>query len=260
MQGTAIEPFGLLVEASRLGEDLRAICGPALRAAAERRGLVLLRGFAPLSGEELVACAAAMGRVYTWEFGALLDLVAHEVPRNYLFSRGSVPFHWDGAFREEAPALQLFQCLRAPASGGGETEFCDTRRVLRAASPSQRARWEGLSITYRTDKVAHYGGTFTARLCSRHPRTGEATLRIGLPNDEHTSPENPVDVHVDGLPPEEGAAILAELREMLHQPELCLTHAWRDGDFLLADNHALVHGRRAFTAASPRHLQRVHLV
>jgi alpha-ketoglutarate-dependent taurine dioxygenase len=259
-KGAELCPFGLEIVARAPGEDLSRLPGPRLRAMAEDHGLLLLRGFAPLSRDALVAYAATMGEIYTWDTGAVLDLVAHAQPKNYLFAPGSVPLHWDGAFRERAPSLQFFQCLRAPLPGtGGETQFCDTTRVLSRASPRERARWEDVAITYATERVAHYGGTFTARLVSPHPRSGRPTLRLGLPSDEDTSPENPVEVRVEGMSPVAGAMLVAGLRERLYLPAHCYVHAWRDGDFLIADNHALLHGRRAFSACSPRHLQRVHL-
>jgi alpha-ketoglutarate-dependent taurine dioxygenase len=255
-----LAPFGALIEARSPERDLRGVDGTSLRAMAERHGLVVLRGFSPLPREAFVAYAATLGEIYTWEFGAVLDLVAHDDPKNYLFARGSVPFHWDGAFREEVPGLQIFQCVRAPLPGhGGETEFCDTTRVVARATAAERARWEPIVISYATEKVAHYGGSIYVRLLARHPRTGARTLRIGLPNDAETSPENPVAIRVVGLADEESDAFLAGMRERLHDPEHCYTHAWRDGDFLVADNHALVHGRRAFVADAPRHLERVHV-
>lgn len=257
---SALQPYGVVLQARAPGADVRTIPGARLRALAEEHAIVLLRGFSLLSREELAAYAATLGEIYTWEFGAVLDLFAHEQPKNYLFANGSVPLHWDGAFRESVPSLQFFQCLRAPLPGlGGETFFSHTTRALERAAAEQRARWADLSITYTTDKVAHYGGVVHARLVSKHPKTGRPTLRIGLPNDAETSPENPVLVSVDGLSAEESDALLASLRDLLHSKELCYTHTWRDGDMLIADNHTLVHGRRSFRAHSPRHLQRVHI-
>jgi alpha-ketoglutarate-dependent taurine dioxygenase len=259
-RAAGLRPFGLQIDALSPGQGLAALPGPRLRALVEESGLLVLRGFAPLSREAFVAYAATLGELYAWETGVVLELVAHAEPKNYLFATGSVPLHWDGAFRETAPSFQFFQCLRAPHPGtGGETQFCDTRRVLARASPRERALWEDVAITYSTDKVAHYGGTFTARLVSLHPRSGRPTLRLGLPADEETSPENPVQVEVQGMSPVEGARLVATLRERLYLPESCYVHAWRDGDFVIADNHALLHGRRPFSACSPRHLQRVHL-
>lgn len=258
--GTALRPFGLEVQARAPGQDLRALAGPRLRALAEESGLLVLRGFAPLSRDALLAHAGTVGEVYTWDTGAVLELVAHAEPKNYRVATGGVPLHWDGAFRERAPSLQLFQCLRAPHPGtGGETQFCDTRRVLVRASPRERARWEEVTITYSTEEVSREGGTFSARLVSLHPHTGRPTLRLGLPSDEETSPETPVEVRVEGMSTMEGAQLIAGLRERLYLPAYCYAHTWRDGDFLIADNHAMLHGRRPFSACSPRHLQRVHL-
>jgi len=255
-----LSPFGLALSARAPGQDLRVLPALRLRALAEENGLLVLRGFAPLPRDAFVAYAAAMGEIYPWDTGAVLELVAHAEPKNYRFATGSVPLHWDGAFRDRAPSFQFFQCLRAPHPGtGGETQFCDTTRVVARASPRERARWDDVAITYEAERAAPRGGAVTARLISPHPRTGRPTLRLALPPDEGTSPDNPAELRVEGMSPVEGARLVAGLRERLHLPAHSYLHAWRDGDFLIADNHALLHGRSPFSACSPRHLQRLHL-
>ena len=54
--------------------------------------------------------------------------------------------------------------------------------------------------------------------------------------------------------------LLEDLRRRLYAPEFHLEHQWQAGDLLLADNHALVHGRRAFAKDCPRHLRRIQLL
>jgi len=39
-----------------------------------------------------------------------------------------------------------------------------------------------------------------------------------------------------------------------------LAHHWRTGDIVIADNHALLHGRRAFKQDAKRHLRRVNIL
>jgi alpha-ketoglutarate-dependent taurine dioxygenase len=243
------------------GQDLRELPLGRLRELGRAQRLVVLRGFRPLDRADLAAYCRRWGDLLVWNFGVILDLVVHDAPKNYLFTAGNVPYHWDGAFAEAVPSWQLFQCLQAPLAGrGGETLFCDTTRLWNEATPEQRARWQGVSITYTTEKVAHYGGRVTAGLVGKHPATGAATLRYAEPPDGETAPLNPLGLEVHGLSAEEASALLGELRALLYDPRYCYAHAWQDGDFLLADNHALLHGRRPFSTHSPRHIQRVHVL
>ena len=53
---------------------------------------------------------------------------------------------------------------------------------------------------------------------------------------------------------------LHELSRALAAPEAVLALPWQQGDFVIADNHALLHGRRAFVDKAPRHLHRVNVL
>ena len=117
--------------------------------------------------------------------------------------------------------------------------------------------WEQISVTYRTKKVAHYGGQVTFPLVARHPFTGEATLRFAEPAETDL---NPMWIEVHGLPPDEHAGFLRDLRERLYDPAVCLAHTWKPGDVVVTDNHALLHGRRAYTDPGRRHLRRVNIL
>ncbi|MEU7567918.1 TauD/TfdA family dioxygenase [Streptomyces fradiae] len=259
---TAMKPFGAVVEARREGTDLGALDIAAVRAlVAEHRVVVLRRFRAFADKDDLVAYARRWGSILSWNFGEVLDLEVHADPKDYVFTPGPVPYHWDGAFAEKTPTHQVFQCVKAPARGtGGRTTFCDTAMVLDGLPAATRAVWEGLSVTYRKEKTAHYGGHITAPLVQRHPHTGAPVVRYAEP----LAPEDflsPLFLDVEGLP--EGTApedFFAEIRERLYDADVMYEHAWEDGDYVVTDNHALLHGRTAFTQGSPRHLRRVHVL
>ncbi|MFI2029696.1 TauD/TfdA dioxygenase family protein [Streptomyces buecherae] len=254
-----LKPFGALIEAT--GDANINALTPALLArwVGEFR-VVVLRGFAGLSKEEFADSARRWGPLLTWDFGEVLDLVVQERPKNYLFTTGCVPYHWDGAFAEQTPAYMFFQCLRAPlADAGGETTFVDTTRLLDAAEPERRAQWERVWITYTVEKRGHFGGSFTTPLVSPHPITGRATLRYAepLPAEEY---ENPLTLDIEGIPAADHDEFLADLHARLYRGDAGYTHTWQDGDFLLIDNHAVLHRRESFHQESPRRLQRVQIL
>jgi alpha-ketoglutarate-dependent taurine dioxygenase len=252
-----LDPFGLSVSASGRGSSLEAIGTNELQTWVDEHRVVVLRRFAPPAGDALPAFARRLGEILEWEFGAINELRTHADARNYLYTERAVPFHWDGAFVGRIPHTILFHCEDAPPpGGGGETLFCDTVRLLERASPEQRAAWEGVTITYSTEKVVHYGGSFTSPLLAKHPTTGQEVLRFAEPVEDL----NPVRLEIQGVPPEEQPRFLEEMSALLRDPDLCLSHAWQAGDVVLADNFALLHGRNAFRDPGRRHIRRVNVL
>jgi alpha-ketoglutarate-dependent taurine dioxygenase/4-hydroxybenzoate polyprenyltransferase len=218
--------------------------------------VVVLRGLAPLEKAELPGAARRLGPLQAWSFGSVHELVPDPKAVNYLYTRREVPLHWDGAFAGRVPHYLVFHCVEAPgADAGGATTFVDTTRVWDRADAATRDRWRALRFTYSTDRVAHYGGRFTQKLVAQHPTDGGAVLRFAEPVDDL----NPVHVEAMGLDPLTSARVITELREALYADDVLLEHAWQPNDVVIADNHALLHGRRAFTRDAPRHLRRVNV-
>ena len=71
---------------------------------------------------------------------------------------------------------------------------------------------------------------------------------------------NPVTVELHELAVADADAVIADLARRLRDPRICLRHVWRPGDLLLADNHALLHGREGFVSGASRRLRRVNVL
>lgn len=257
-----LQPFGLEVRVRHAPGDVADLPVDLMRSWVAEHGVLVLRGFSLFpTPENLAEYCRSWGDLLRWNFGEVLDLVEQEQPQNYLFTNGSVPYHWDGAFAAQVPSLLFFQCLAAPGrDAGGETLFCDTPRVWDMVEPATRDEWEHVRITYRTSKVAHYGGTVTAPLVSQHPYDGSTTLRYAEPANATTVQINTPELEVNGLAALDVKAFLSDLHERLYDPRCVYAHAWRPGDLLVADNHRLLHGRHAYRAGAFRRLQRVHIL
>jgi alpha-ketoglutarate-dependent taurine dioxygenase len=256
-QTRAFSPYGLEVTAASQNENLAEIDVHLLKEWIAKERFVLLRRFASISTEDMMRLARTLGQPLEWEFGAVNELVAKPDAKNYIYTTGAVPFHWDGAFVGKIPHYILFSCeVAPPEDGGGETIFCDGARLLSAATAQQRALWKTTSITYSTDKVVHYGGSFTSPMIVRHPTSTEETLRFAEPVRDL----NPVSLDIPGMAPNQRQALIAEVSALLRKPESFAAHAWRAGDVLIADNHALLHGRNAFVHAASRHLRRINIL
>lgn len=218
--------------------------------------LVLIRGLGQFSAPEFEQTVAQMAGGYQnllrWDFGWLMEVREYEIKHNYLFTAEAVPMHWDGAFHV-SPFILAFQCAEAASSGGGTT-FCDTTRVWQAATTDEQAEWSRLSLTLQTEKKAHYGGTKTMPLVNRHPVSGEVILRAA---ERVTTQYNPVEVTIEGNSSRDW---LSDFAERFYDPRFAQTHNWQAGDILFADNHALLHGRQAFSGAGRRCLRRVQIL
>lgn len=254
------KPFGALLEPAGTNLELGRPEPDVIQELVREHRVVVLRGFRSFAEkDELVDYARRWGPLLSWSFGEVLDLEVHVDPKDYVFTPGAVPYHWDGAFAERVPSYQVFQCVKAPTTGG-RTVFCDTGLVLDSLPESTRQVWEALRITYSKEKTAHYGGKITANLVQSHPHTGEPVVRYAEPLDPATY-LSPLFLEVEGLPDGLTAeAFFADIEARLYDPAVTYQHTWQDGDYVITDNHALLHGRTPFTAASHRHLRRVHVL
>lgn len=224
--------------------------------------LILLRGLEATANMTAFAEECARwGELLEWDFGAVFEVVEHADPKNYLFTSGSVPYHWDGAFAAQVPWLQIFQCREAADEAtGGETIFCDTPAVWSSLSADEQQLWRSVEIEYKTEKVAHYGGSIRAPLVQTHPLTGETTLRFAEPANENTVSLNTPNLEVHGIERGSVPEFLADLTRRVYDRRFVYSHAWQPGDYLIADNHALLHGRNSYGRQLPRRLWRVHVL
>lgn len=253
----ALSPFGIEVTNDVAGRCITSLGADELRTAVADHRVVVLRGFSVPEDEQTVVFCGQLGEILQWEFGAINELRVDADAQNYLYTNRAVPFHWDGAFVGRVPHVIFFHCAQAPPDGhGGETLFCNTVDLVETLTREEREHLHSVTITYSTDKIAHYGGQFTAPLLSTHPVTPHSVMRFAEPVDDL----NPVHLEITGVEPKEREAFLVRMGLLLRDHRFCLVHGWQTGDVVLADNHALLHGRQAFKSAAPRHLRRINIL
>lgn len=239
---TELSPFGLIVTPEP-GQDVTELPPALLARWVGQHRLVVLRGFPAVSGEDLADCARAWGPLMRWECGEVYDVTAAH----------PVPYHWDGPFADQTPSYLFFHCPQAPASGW-EMVFCDTTRLLASLPRDELRRWESVTITYQGGDCTC---TCTSPLVDIHPITGRRVLRYQEPLDPATY-NVPMLMQFSGIP--DAATLMAQLRDRLYDPRFCVTHRWRNGDFVLVDNHAVLHRREPFRLGTPPPMQRVHIL
>ncbi|MGZ3650514.1 MAG: TauD/TfdA family dioxygenase [Bdellovibrionota bacterium] len=251
-----MKPFGLLVQ-TQPGTTPADLRREDLLALVTDHKLVVVRGLTRFGREELLNLAATNPDrdLLQWNFGPVMEMKVDPQAQNYLFSREEVPVHWDGAFHLE-PRVLVFHCVNAPNPDmGGETTFVDSESLWNDAPSVTKAQWKKLELSYETEKKAHYGGRITVPMVQHHPDKPVTILRYAEPVGSEL---NPVLMDVAGLKgPKE--SFLTEMHELIYSEKYLYEHAWQENDLLLADNFSLLHGRRAFSTDSPRHLRRVQI-
>lgn len=231
---------------------------PELLTQVSTHKLVLLRGFTAFEKDELLNFCQRQGPLLSWDFGPVMEMRVDKNTKNYLFTDGDVPLHWDGAFYQE-PRFLVFHCIQAPlANAGGETIFVDTESVWKNLDEKKQALWASYQLTFSTEKLAHYGGNITRNLVNKHPDSERTILRFAEPVGEDYL--NPVTVSIVNKLPSESIRILTEICAIMRDPQHCYHHTWQTGDYLIADNFSLLHGRNAFSSHSPRHLRRIQIL
>lgn len=263
MIATRLDSFGVCLEFSPSIDPL-SLNFDMMRTVIQEEKLVVIRGLQAPSRETLLQFsmqlhgqkASKEDSLLFWSFGPVMEMKETPDSPNYLFSSEEVPYHWDGAFHEE-PLYLLFHCIEAPQQNtGGETFFCNTEKLLADSTVQELESYEKISLTYRTEKKAHYGGSITRALLTKHPVSNAPILRYAEP--VHTE-KNPVQVEMHLPDTVKQKPFSAHIQKKIYAKEYMYTHTWKNGDLLLVDNFSCLHGRNTFSTSSPRHLRRIQI-
>ncbi len=243
-----------------------------IRAALDEHSVLVLRG-QPLDDAAQVA--------FSRRFGALevtrsmnpaagtpfarqsnLDIKTGEaIPaddRRMIYQLANMLWHSDGSFKT-VPSLCSLLSARIVPPGGGATEFASGRAAYPSLPDALKRRVESAVVVHdfawSRDQVRP--GFFTDKERAeyppvRHPlvRTNPANGRPALFLGAHAS-------HVDGLPIEEGRALLKTLLDHVTQPAFCYRHEWTEGELVIWDNRCVLHRATPFdTTRYKRLMQR----
>jgi alpha-ketoglutarate-dependent taurine dioxygenase len=188
-----------------------------------------------------------------WDFGPVMTMQFDVAAKNYLFSDEAVPFHWDGAFYKE-PSKLLFYCTETQGTGG-ETIFSDTEKLWKSLSSAEQDSCRKVTMTYKTKKLAHYGGEIHIPLVQKHPVSGEIILRMA---EKVETSLNPVELEISGV--ENGEEFYTFMKEKLYHPDFLYEHSWRKGDVVICDNFTYLHGRRKLGSNKSRTFKRIQIL
>jgi len=167
-----------------------------------------------------------------------------------LRARANQLWHTDSSYKRE-PAVASVLSARIIPPAGGETEFASQRLAWDRLSPEVRER---LHDAYAWHSYAHSRGQIAAHLASarereamppvcwrirwRNPANGRDSLYIA----SHTSA-------IEGMDPQEGSRLLAELMAHVTAEGHTWLHRWQPGDVVMWDNRATLHRGRPWPAS-----------
>jgi alpha-ketoglutarate-dependent taurine dioxygenase len=163
-------------------------------------------------------------------------------PKAALDNPGNFFWHTDASYMQRPASTTLLYAIDIPPSGG-DTLFANMHAGYDALPAETKQRIDGLRAVHSWEQSRYNSGSRPASaeeiaaappvahpLVRTHPKTGRKGLYLG----NHTS-------HIEGMPVEEGRALLKQLLEHTTQPKFIYRHQWQVGDIVIWDNRSLLH-------------------
>jgi alpha-ketoglutarate-dependent taurine dioxygenase len=241
-----------------VGDVLHPDAGARLRRLLVDRGVLAFRQL-HLTDEQQLSLTRSLGPTRTERGHAIMKISLDpktQPSADYL--KGSFLWHIDGT-HDEVPPFATLLTGRRLSREGGVTEFANAYAAYEALPPETKARVDSLKVVHSvevsmrragvepTEKNLAYWRSLpdkTHRLVWTH-HSGRKSLVIGC----HAS-------HIEGMPLEEGRALLAELLDWATQPRFVYRHQWSVGDLLVWDNTGVLHRVTPYAADSGREMHR----
>ena len=177
--------------------------------------------------------------------------------RRMMYQSGNQMWHSDSSFKP-VPAQASLLSGRVVPPEGGETEFVSCRLAWEALPAERQRALEGKiaihSFAYSRGLIdPTLLGAETERL---YPPVRQALVRANPVNGRKSVYVGSHASHIEGMPVEEGRAILKELLTLATRPERVYRHLWRRHDLVIWDNRCMLHRGRPWDSA--RHTRVMH--
>lgn len=196
----------------------------------------------------ILSVARRFGPVRETNFGVLFEVRVEDNPVDLAYTPLALFAHTDNPYRKPIPGIQFLSCVRNDASGGDSTlvDGLSVADALHEADPGAFEALTATNIRYRYD-----GDGSVLEDIGRMIEIDEAgtVRRVRFnPRVEHVMPTS-----VGQLDAFYRAR--AAFGALLGDPRFEVRFRLEAGDTLMFDNHRLLHGRTAFQANGPRHVQ-----
>jgi alpha-ketoglutarate-dependent taurine dioxygenase len=177
------------------------------------------------------------------------------------YLRATFDWHIDGCtpVKDEFPQMATVLSAVQVADRGGETEFASTYGAYDELSPEEKRRVDTLRVVHsleasqrrvNPDPTVEELARWRARPTHEHPlmwthRSGRKSLVLGASAD-----------YIVGMDPDEGRALLADLRDRATTSDKVYSHTWSVGDTVIWDNRGVLHRAARYAPDSQREMLR----
>jgi alpha-ketoglutarate-dependent 2,4-dichlorophenoxyacetate dioxygenase len=243
-----------------------------IRAAFDEHSVLLFRG-QPLDDAQQIAFSRRFGPLEVtrsmnpaagtpFARQSNLDIKTGEVipaeDRRMIYQLANMLWHSDSSFKT-VPSLCSLLSARIIPPEGGATEFASARCAYPSLPDELKRRIQGLVVVHdfawSRDQVRP--GFFTDRERAEYPPVRHPLVRVNPAHGRASLFLGAHASHIEGMPLEEGRALLARLLEHVTQPQFCYRHEWMEGDLVIWDNRCVLHRATPFdTSRYKRLMQR----
>jgi len=240
-----------------------------IRAAFEEHSVLLFRG-QPLDDETQVAFSLRFGNLEVTKSmnpaagtpfarQSNLDIKTGEpIPaddRRMIYQLANMLWHSDSSFKP-VPSLCSLLSARIVPPEGGATEFASGRAAYPALPEALARRIQHLVVvhdfSWSRDQVRP--GFFTAEERAVYPPVHHPLVRANPVNGKKSLFLGAHASHIEGMPIDDGRALLKELLDHVTQPRFCYRQEWRVGDLIVWDNRCVLHRATPFDATRYKRL------
>lgn len=265
---TSLDPIG----AEIVGVDIDALLHDdhlpdELMELLEDNGVLVMRRLG-LDDAQQVEFGRRLGELVTkdtpgWrgEFPEIFRVTLDRRLNNVGYLKATFGWHIDGTNFDVPSKASLLSGRVVPA--GSETQFVSTYAAYERLTEAEKERLEPVKVWHTLESAYRkFNPNPTAEVVAEirndpvklQPlvwthRSGRKSLVIGVSAER-----------VEGMPEDEGAALLAELLERATQPCCVYAHHWAVGDLVIWDNRGVLHRAMPYSEDSGREMHRVTLV
>src|SRR6185437_5104570 len=179
----------------------------------------------------------------------LVSNIRNEAGEHIGLADAGFTWHTDVSYRKNPSRCSLLYAKEVPEENGvtlGNTLFCNTIEAYEVLPQTLKQFLEGKRAIHRYSERMRVPGSPRPKLTAAqlaetpdvahpivrtHPYTGRKSLYV-------TKGEC---IGIDGVPDDEGKAMIEELHDHCMRPEFLYRHQWQVGDLLMWDNATSMH-------------------